>query len=141
LVSPVVQYSIARGYAFLFASELFETNGLELREKWATKREAFYASFEVDENLWKDYMKYAVENGFKIGGESTPENPTFTQAEVDEQKAVLKVIIKARMAQRLYRSEAWYPVFNSIDPLLISAVQKWDDAAKLAKLSASPATN
>jgi len=138
LVSPIVQYTIARGYPFLFSSYFFDAEGLELREKWASNREDFYASFEVDEQLWHKYLLYAKENGFKVDGESTEENPSFSAAEVEENKAVLKVILKARMAQRLYRSEAWYPVFNSIDPLIISAATKWEDALTLAKLNASP---
>ena len=91
--------------------------------------------------MWNDYLTFAKEHGLTIGGESTEEKPTFTQEELNTHRGTIEVIIKARMAQRLYRSEAWYPVFNSIDPLIHSALGMWNEAADLAELSGKPRTN
>jgi carboxyl-terminal processing protease len=141
LVTPVVQYTLLRGLPFLFSSQLFEANGLELRQRWADHRDEFYHSFRVDEALWNDYLKYATKNGLKIGGESTEEEPAFSQEELDANRGTIEVIIKARMAQRLYRSEAFYPVYNEIDPTVISAQTMWAEAQKLAEMAKLPPTN
>ena len=138
LASPIFQFTIVRGLTSLFASHLFDTEGLQLREQWANKQELFNTTFSVDESLWQRYLTYAKEHGLAIGGKSTEENPTFTQEELDTHRGTIEVIIKARLAQRLYRSEAWYPVFNSIDPLIKSVRTMWPDAEELAKLSQTP---
>jgi carboxyl-terminal processing protease len=141
LVSPIVQYTILRGIPFLYSSHLFDTDGLNLRATWADKKDVFFDTFKVDEAMWNDYLTFAKEHGLTIGGESTEEKPTFTQEELNTHRGTIEVIIKARMAQRLYRSEAWYPVFNSIDPLIHSALGMWKEAADLAELSGKPRTN
>jgi carboxyl-terminal processing protease len=139
LVSPIVQYSLRRGLAFLFASHILDTEGLEFRARWASKREEFFASFTVDSEMWSQFLVQSEKNGLQIGGESTDDKPAFSQNDLDMQRETLSVIIKARFAQRLYRSEAWYPVFNSIDPMLISAQTMWGEAENLAKMARTPA--
>jgi len=141
LVSPLVQFSLVRGLSFLYASHFLDTDGLDFRAKWASNREQFFASFQVDDAMWDQFVAHSKKNGLEIGGESTDDKPTFTQSELDMYRGTLSVIIKARIAQRLYRSEAWYPVFNSIDPLLISAQTMWKDAESLAKLAKTPSIN
>ncbi|MDA1028520.1 MAG: S41 family peptidase [Bacteroidetes bacterium] len=141
LVSPLVQFTLVRGLAFLYASHLLDTEGLEFRAKWASNKDQFFTSFKVDDAVWNQFVDHSKKNGLEIGGVSTEEKPTFSQKELDEHRGTLSVILKARIAQRLYRSEAWYPVFNSIDPLIISAQTLWKDAEKLAKLAKTPAIN
>lgn len=134
LNAPLVGEAIRRGWAFLFARDLFDENGLAMRERWAQDPEAFYADFEVDEATWNDFVAHAEENGLVLDGSSDDEDAArFTRADLDASRHVMEVIVKARIAQRLYRSEAWYPVFNEIDPMITRIDKMWSHAESLAR--------
>ena len=134
LNAPLVGEAIRRGWAFLFARDMFETNGLAMRERWAQVPESFYAEFEVDEAMWTDFVAHAQDNGLVLDGSTEKEDvATFTRADLDASRHVMEVIVKARIAQRLYRSEAWYPVFNEIDPMITRIGSMWTHAESLAR--------
>lgn len=131
LGAPIVQYSIRSGQPFLFSRHIFDVNGIEMRERWLDNQSEFMSSFSVDEELWQEYLDFASENGVVIGGQADANETSFSRAELDASRATLEVILKARIAQRLYRSEAWYPVFNTIDPVIEAALGMWNDARNL----------
>jgi len=134
LNAPIVQESIRRGWAFLFVAERFNKDGLAIRREWAQEADRFYAEYGITEAMWQDFLEHASENGLTIGSAVDPdsEETVFTQSDLDSSRATLEIVLKARVAQRLYRSEAWYPVFNTIDPMIKQALQLWNHAESLA---------
>ena len=68
-------------------------------------------------------------------------NGVFLESELAASRTILEVLLKARMSQRLYRSEAWYPVFNGIDPVIQEALNLWTSANDLVTLYQSPASS
>lgn len=134
LNAAVVQTSIRRGWAFLYAREYFDTpEGMTVRQEWAQSPDRFFTEFEVDEGHWSGFVTYAEENGLGDGADEENGMDGFTAADLESYRATLEVVLKARMAQRLYRSEAWYPVFNSIDPMIGQIEALWVHARSLAE--------
>ncbi|MBT6599774.1 MAG: S41 family peptidase [Bacteroidetes Order II. Incertae sedis bacterium] len=130
LSAPIVQNSIARGYAFLFMRNLFDIQGEELRSRWVEDQDGFLSQFKVDPAMWQDYLQFAQDEGLPIGeGEDS-----FSMDEVNQARSTMETIIKARMAQRLFRSEAWYPVFNQMDPVIEEAMLLWSEANSINSL-------
>ncbi|HAY35692.1 MAG TPA: S41 family peptidase, partial [Bacteroidetes bacterium] len=130
LSAPIVQNSIARGYAFLFMRNLFDIQGEELRSRWVEDQDGFLSQFKVDPAMWQDYLQFAQNEGLTIGeGEDS-----FSMDEVNQARSTMETIIKARMAQRLFRSEAWYPVFNQMDPVIEEAMLLWSEANSINSL-------
>lgn len=133
LNAPIVTESVRRGWAFLYARDLFDTDRLGLRAKWAQNPDGFYAGFEITPELWNGFVDHAKENGLVIGSSAEGDNVAFTAADLAASRPTLEVILKARMAQRLYRSEAWYPVFNQIDPVMNQLDGLWKHAVSLSE--------
>jgi len=132
MATPIVSNSLRAGLPFLFIRDQFNTDGRDLRSEWDGRRDEFLATFEVSDDLWNRYVEYMKENDFSIGLEADHDEKVFTVSELNDGRETLEVILKARMAQRLYKSEAWYPVYNQIDPVVQTALDLWDSASSLA---------
>lgn len=133
LNAPIVTESVRRGWAFLYARDIFDTDRLGLRAKWAQNPDGFYSGFEITQELWNGFIDHAKENGLVIGSSAEGEDVAFSAADLETSRATLEVILKARIAQRLYRSEAWYPVFNQIDPIMNQLDGLWKHAVSLSE--------
>jgi len=134
LNADVVQASIRRGWAFLYAREYFDSpEGLAARQAWAQTPDRFFNEFQVSDDHWNGFVAYAEANGLGDTAENASDDDGFTPADLEMYRGTLEVVLKARMAQRLYRSEAWYPVFNSIDPMIGQLEALWVHARSLAE--------
>lgn len=134
LNAEVVQASIRRGWAFLYAREFFETpEGLALRQEWAQRPDRFFNEFRVAPSHWDGFVDYAENNGLSDTADEASSGESFASDDLEAYRGILEVVLKARMAQRLYRSEAWYPVFNSIDPMITQLDGLWVHARSLAE--------
>jgi carboxyl-terminal processing protease len=134
LNAEVVQASIRRGWAFLYAREFFETpEGLALRQEWAQQPDRFFNEFSVAPSHWDGFVDYAENNGLSDTADEGSSGEVFEPGDLEAYRGILEVVLKARMAQRLYRSEAWYPVFNSIDPMIAQLDGLWVHARSLAE--------
>jgi carboxyl-terminal processing protease len=134
LNAEVVQASIRRGWAFLYAREFFETpEGLALRQEWAQQPDRFFNEFSVAPSHWDGFVDYAENNGLSDTADEGSSGEAFEPEDLEAYRGILEVVLKARMAQRLYRSEAWYPVFNSIDPMIAQLDGLWVHARSLAE--------
>ncbi len=134
LNAEVVKASIRRGWAFLYAREFFETpEGLALRQEWAQRPDRFFNEFSVAPSHWDGFVDYAEKNGLSDTADEASSGESFATDDLEAYRGILEVVLKARMAQRLYRSEAWYPVFNSIDPMIGQLDGLWVHARSLAE--------
>lgn len=132
MAAPIVSNSLRAGLPFLFVRDMFNTDGRDLRSRWDDRRDEFVATFEITDEMWSRYVEYMKENEFSFDSSPDHENNVFTPEELTEGRETLEVMLKARMAQRLYKSEAWYPVYNPIDPVVQTALGLWDSASALA---------
>ncbi|QXD15482.1 S41 family peptidase [Rhodocaloribacter litoris] len=134
-LAPVVMAVRERALDVRFIRDWFNRHERALREQWADRQEAFMQTFEVDEALWQEFWRYAAEEGplhLVSDGAAAPAEGRFARSEAEAHRAVLATLLKARLAQRLYRSEAGYPIFNPIEPDFQQAMQLWKRAEALA---------
>jgi carboxyl-terminal processing protease len=144
LFSPLVQAVVQTGANVLFVREWYLAREQALKARWQDQAPAFYDTFEVDEVMWQDFWAFAArEQDLRLTdtpAEASVEQGVFTRAEAEASRPVIETILKARLAQRLYGSEAWFPVFNRIDPTVTTALTLWPSAEELTTLSIRPAT-
>ncbi len=122
-----------------FIRAWFNQHETALRATWGDRQQAFMDTFEVDEALWQAFWDYAAKEGdlhLVPAAEADPEAGRFAREEAEAHRHVLATLLKARLAQRLYRSEVAYPIFNQIEPDFLEAMRQWDHAAELAAFHA-----
>lgn len=130
--APLVQAIVRPGIESFFIRDWYEKHEHQLVATWGDRQQAFRDQFTVDAELWKAFWAYAKEQGVKIDSKAAEGEVHFTSADVAVSRTTLETILKARLAQRLYNSEAWFPIYNQIDPVFNEAVRLWDHAEKLA---------
>ncbi len=95
-------------YAFNYALQ----NKAKL-EKMGFKE--FYKGFRVSETMYDELMKAGERNGVKPN-----------QKDLNKNKAVFEIFLKANIARRIWGSESFYPIFNETNEILQQALQLFD---------------
>ena len=133
LSSPVIQALVRRGVDVLYVRDWFNADEQTIRARWMDQQQTFVDTYQVDDAFVEDFWEFAKTKDIVISDTepADPEEGRFTTADLEANRATLEVILKARIAQRLYRSEAWFPVFNQIDPTLLAAMELWEKAEAL----------
>jgi hypothetical protein len=132
LVSEFVQSMLRTGVPFLYVRQIIDSD-VSLRADWGDQRAAFIEEYQVDEARWQEFLRFAEENDFRFSDRAADhEAGVFTREEVARARPTLEVVLKARLAQRLYRADAWYPIFNRIDPVVLTALDLWESATTLS---------
>jgi carboxyl-terminal processing protease len=122
---------INRSLDFQYTRDYFIRNEHTLREEWGDRRDAFISSYQVSEPMWQQFLTIA------LGAEAeTPATEGFqlTSERLENIKPRLQVLLKARLAQQLYGSRVWQPIFNQIDLEVQEASGLWDEAEALPGL-------
>jgi carboxyl-terminal processing protease len=132
LNSTIVQTMLRSGTPFLFVRDRIDSDH-SFRDMWKDRPDAFVADYAVPASFWSDFLAYARDNDYSFDAASADAaNMTFTAEDLAAAKPTLQLILKARIAQRLFRAEAWYPVFNQIDPVVRASLGLWTNAETLA---------
>lgn len=141
-LSGFVQAILAQRIENAFVRTWIDRHGAALHARWDGRREAFLRDFEVSESMFQAFLDFAAEQDVRIGGEAadvsaagSPEGDgeaVFLRSEVEADRPLLNVLIKGRLATRLYDRAAWYPVYHQIDPVFKEAVALWEPAEDLA---------
>lgn len=95
-------------YAFNYALE----NKSKL-EKMGFK--TFYHEFKVTDAMFSDLTKVGQRNGVK---------PNLN--DLNKNRKVFEIFLKANMARRIWGSESFYPIFNETNEILQQALQLFD---------------
>jgi carboxyl-terminal processing protease len=133
--APILRTVIRQGADVRFTREWFLERETDFREQWGDNREGFLSGFSVDDAFMTEFWAYAKDLGVEVvDGDSPPSEGTFSSGDLAESEDLLRTVLKARIAQRLYGSEAWFPIFNGIDQTVTGALELWSDAAALATL-------
>ncbi|MDQ7040797.1 MAG: S41 family peptidase [Rhodothermus sp.] len=126
-----------RNLASTFIRTWFNQHEQAIRQQWNNRRDAFMASFTVDDVLWQAFLDYARQQGLFSEDAIHP----FTVAQAEAHRETLSILLKAYLAWQLYGREASIPLFNQIDPVVQEALKHWDRAEALAAHFASQADN
>ncbi|MBO6573977.1 MAG: S41 family peptidase [Rhodothermales bacterium] len=133
--APILRAIVRQGADVRFAREWFLEREAAFRGTWMERQDEFVDSYAVPESFMEGFWDYAEGVGISItDGDSRAEDGVFSAEDLAESEALLRTVLKARLAQRLYGSEAWFPIFNAIDPTVLKAQGMWTDAAELAAL-------
>ncbi len=138
-LSPFMQTVLAGGLERSFVREWLDRHGTEFKTRWADSRQEYFQSFELQASDLSDFVNFAERNGIIIkegASLTTTEEPgetsEFTTADLAADEALLKSLIKGRIASRIYDRSAWYPVYRSFDSVLQEAMNLWGEAETMA---------
>lgn len=103
-------------YAFNYALE-----NKERLEKMGFKE--FYHGFKVNDAMYNDLVSVGKRNNVK---------PNW--ADLNKNKEVFEIFLKANVARRIWGSESFYPIFNETNEILQQALQLFDRIPDRSKM-------
>ncbi len=115
-----------------FVRDLFDREQDTWRERWPDRAD-FVQSFEVNQKLVRDFWTFVADQGL-LSGAGAPEATSASRRAVEP---LLKTMLKARIAQNLFGSSAYYPVVRSLDVDLQVAQQMWSELTDTGLVSLS----
>jgi carboxyl-terminal processing protease len=113
-----------------FVRNLLDRERTELRSTWADDREGFIADFRVDDELYSQFVHFALNQ--QPGSETA--RRALSRETLEENRETLATLLKATLASRLYGRDAWYPVYHQLDRVVQEAMALWEPAHRLALL-------
>lgn len=135
-ISLYVQAVLGQQHDTEFVRKWIDTNGDRFHKTWSDNRSGFISDFKINDQTMNAFESYLEEQGIHIvadaaGYESTKEERYFSREEVDEERAWMKNLLKARIASRMFDPAAWYPVRHNFDVTLNEAMELWNSAEQL----------
>lgn len=116
-----------------FARHWLDRHGEQMRTTWADRSDAFVHQYRVDEAQYEAFLDRARTEGQCVAPtEGAAPDGAVACPTLREKQALMKVFIKAHLAQRLFGRSEWYPVYLQVDPVFTKALQRWPDAESLA---------
>ena len=118
-----------------FARHWLDRHSARLRAEWGGRAEAFVQQYRVDDAQYEAFLAHARENGHCATSDvvtTATAETAVTCRTLRDRPAMMKVFIKAHLAQRLFGRSEWYPVYLQVDPVFTKALQRWPDAESLA---------
>ena len=107
-----------------FARYWYDRHRGALRARYGDDQEQYIETFEVDSGMFEEFLTFASGHGLDGTG--------FSREDVEQDQALLKARIKARLAVRLYDFRAFYRVMHSEDHTFREAAKLWSHAEALA---------
>jgi carboxyl-terminal processing protease len=136
--APILRAVVGQGADVRFTREWFLEREVAIRAEWGDRRDDFVANYAVTDAFMSDFWTFAEDFDVKVvDSDSLPAEGEFSVADRAASAALLRTVMKARLAQRLYGTESWFPIFNSIDQTVTRALGFWSNAEDLASLPAA----
>lgn len=112
----------------------------DFAEEWEGHRQKFIDDFDVDDEMYEDFLAFIRERDVRVVPPNSPElnqdgdeKLTYvSREEVVEDANLIKRRIKARIAQRVFDRSSWYPVMRDVDVVLQEAMKLWPSVEELA---------
>jgi len=113
--------------------------GAALRKTWGEEPDRFISDFEVGDDMLDAFRSFAADRNVQMGSDLRVEDPdeVFSDAELQEDRALLGTLLKGRLATRLYDRSAWYPVWCRVDHAIVESQKLWNPARELAETYSS----
>lgn len=138
-LSAFMQTVLARGLERSFVRDWLDRHGSVFKAEWADRRQDYFDSFEVGAEDIASFVEFAGRNGLTIREgtarttfEDDNDSPEFTTADLAADEDLLRLLIKGRIAGRIYDRSAWYPVYRTFDTVLQEAMSFWQQAEAMA---------
>ena len=120
----------------------FQKHEQDLRTTWEDRLPDFMNAYTVNEANWQEFWEMAAASQESItltanAADASLEDRVFTYDDLDANREMVEIYLKALLARQLYGTRAAYPLFNQIDPLFQEAVKLWAPAENLADIYTS----
>ncbi|MEX0746845.1 MAG: S41 family peptidase, partial [Rhodothermales bacterium] len=123
-----------------FSRIWLDGHGESIIREWSSRREQFIESFGVSDEMFEAFLAYAAEHNVEVVPDSSPrlleangeKRKSFSRTEVAADEHLMKVRLKARLAQRIFDRSAWYSITREVDVVLQGAMSLWPSAEELA---------
>jgi len=134
-LSPLMRTVLGRSLENQFIRTWVDLYGAALRKTWGEEPDRFISDFEVGDDMLDAFRSFAADRNVQMGGDLRVEDPdeVFSDAELQEDRALLGTLLKGRLATRLYDRSAWYPVWRRVDHAIVESQKLWNPARELAK--------
>jgi len=106
-----------------FVRDLFDREQDAWRARWSGSQQEFVAFYEVDAGLKRSFWNFVERDALLAEQDVAADDAS--KAAIDE---TLSVLLKARLAQNLFGSAAYYPVIQQLDIDLQVAQESWPEA-------------
>jgi len=134
-LSPLMRTVLGRSLENQFIRTWVDLYGAALRKTWGEEPDRFISDFEVGDDMLDAFRSFAADRNVQMGGDLRVEDPdeVFSDAELQEDRALLGTLLKGRLATRLYDRSAWYPVWRRVDHAIVESQKLWNPARELAE--------
>ena len=125
---------IRRGAEQDWVREWLDRHGEELRDTYGDDRGRFVDEFRVNNEDLGQFRAHASGRGIHVGEAPAGDESGdvwFTQAAFDRSVPSLRLLLKGRIARRLYDRAVWYPVWAPADMILQQSRALWPEAGRL----------
>jgi len=136
-VSDLMQTVLRRSLPNQFVRSWIDTHSAELQSTWVPDQSAYISDFGVGEVMMNAFLDYAAKKGVVVGNRSTSVTDqaiikTFSNEDLDSDDTVLRVILKARLATRIFERSTYFPIIGTVDHELSEVLKLWGPAENLA---------
>ena len=139
-VSSFIREVLIRSLDSEFTRVWLDTHSSEILADWEGRKEAYIEEFRIPPSMYNSFISYLGTKGIAIvDGPTKPsveieEDGTkyFTRAEMESDKQLIEIRLKARIAQRIFDRSTWYPITQEVDRVLNEAMTLWSSAEDLA---------
>ncbi len=133
-VSAALRTVIARSLDSEFARTYLDAHP-DLRAQWDGRERDFVRSYTVGDDVFAAFEDYARSRDVEIVDRPVAEDEreeAISRADLATARGDVEARIKAYLARRLFGIEAFYPVIQSIDPIITEGMTLWPQASDLA---------
>ena len=127
LLQPLVRAVLNPGHDVRFIRDLFDSERNDWKAAWGDRREEFVQSFDVSDEILPRFWKAMQDQGIEIGS-----GKTFSNSDLRNANPTVATFLKARIAQQLYGTDAWFPLTYQYDADVMRALSSWTAAQELA---------
>lgn len=126
---------VMRGIEQDFVRTMLDRDGERLRAAYGDDLARFIDEFRVNNVELGHFREHASRKGIHVGtrpDDDGSEDLWFTQDQFDQASEDLRLLLKGRIARRLYDRAAWYPVWAPADLTLQQSRALWPETSRLS---------
>jgi carboxyl-terminal processing protease len=126
---------LVRGLEQDFVRAWIDRDGESLRARYGDDLDRFIREFQVTDADLTRFLAHAESRGLHVGrtpADDTSGDEWIAREDYEESEPDLRLLLKGRIARRLFDRAAWYPVYAPADRTLQQARTLWAEAGRLS---------
>ena len=137
-LSGFMQAVLGRSIENQFIRSWVDLHGADIRAEYGDDAAPFIRDYRVTPAMVDDFLDYAAGKGVVVGDRKAPADMDvesvehFETADLASDADFMRVLLKGRLATRLYDRSAWYKVYHDVDHILSESQELWSLAEDFA---------